>query len=156
MLISGVNENRRVRSQPLLPYSNDALRNDLIRVHEAWRESRGRHDRYSIYKYLSAVFDLVAVWKKENQAVARTNRALRLKGRAGADKIEPFSAMIRCTSSRKVVDAKARSKWARALIFAAEYKSPAEPLEDFIRRHGRINSCTTELSRLSRTQTPTR
>jgi hypothetical protein len=61
MLIPGVNANRRARSQPQLPYSNDALRNDLIRVHEAWRKSRGRHDRYSIYKYLTAVFDLVKV-----------------------------------------------------------------------------------------------
>ena len=138
------------QSQPQLSYSNDALRCDLSRVHEAWRESRRQHDRFSIYKYLTAVFDLVTVWEKENRAVERAKRALWLKGRAGGDKIEPFAAVIRCTSSRKKVDAKARSKWARALIFAAEYKSPAEPLEHFIRRHGGINLCAAELSRLSR------
>jgi hypothetical protein len=71
---------------------------------------------------------------------------------AALDKIEPFAAVINCTSSRKKVDAKARSKWARALMFAAEDKSPDEPLEHFIRRHGGINSCAAELSRLSRTQ----
>jgi hypothetical protein len=60
-----------------------------------------------------------------------------------------LSAPIRCTSSRKVVDAKARSKWARALIFAAEYKLPSEPLEHFIRRHGGINLCTAELDFLA-------
>jgi hypothetical protein len=157
MLISGVNANRRDQSQPQLPYPNDALRNDLIRVHEAWRESRRQYDRYGVYKYLTAVFDLVKVWEAENRAIERATRALWLKRRAGGeDKVEPFAAVIRCTSSRKVVDAKARSKWARALIFAAEYKLPAEPLEHFIRRHGGINLCAGELSRLSRSQIQTR
>ena len=156
MLISGVNANRRDQSQPQLPYPNDALRNDLLRVHEAWRESRRRHDRYSVYKYLTAVFELVAVWEKENQAVNRATRALRLKRRAGGDKIEPFAAIINCTSSRRNVDAKACSKWARALIFATEYKSPDEPLEHFLRRHGGINLCAAELTRLGRSQLPTR
>jgi hypothetical protein len=156
MSLQSLNENRRDQSKPRLSYPNDALRNDLIRVHEAWRESRQQHDRFSVYKYLTAVFELVAVWQKENQAVARAKRALWLKGRAGGDKIEPFTAVIRCTSPRKKVDAKARSKWARALIFAAEYKLSSEPLEHFIRRHGGINLCAAELSRLGRTQQPTR
>jgi hypothetical protein len=152
MSLQSLNTNRRDQSQPQLSYPNDALRCDLSRVREAWRESRRRHDRFSIYQYLTAVFDLVAVWEKENRAVERAKRALWSKGRAGGDKIEPFAAVIRCTSPRKKVDAKARSKWARALIFAAEYKRPSEPLEHFIRRRGGINLCAAELNRLSRTQ----
>jgi hypothetical protein len=96
------------------------------------------------------------VWEKENRATDRAKRALQLKGRKGGDKVEPFAAVINCTSSRKKVDAKARSKWARALIFAAEYKLPSERLEHFIRGHGGINLCAAELSRLSRTQTQAR
>jgi len=69
MLVSSVNENRRTQDQPQLPYSNNALRSDLIRVREVWRQSRRRHDRYSVYEYLAAVFDLVMVWEKENRAV---------------------------------------------------------------------------------------
>jgi hypothetical protein len=153
MLVPGVNANRLDRSQPLLPYPNSALQCDLTRVHEAWRESRRRHDRYSVYQYLTAVFDLVMVWQKENRAIDRAKRALCLKRREGGDNIEPFAVVIRCTSPRKKVDSKACSKWARALIFAAKYKSPAESVKHFIRRHGGINSCATELSRLSRTQT---
>jgi hypothetical protein len=156
MSLQSLHENRGDRSRPLLSYSNDALSNDLIRVHEAWRESRRQHDRFSVYKYLTAVFDLVTVWEKENRAVERAKRALWLKRRAGGDNIEPFAAVVRCTSPRKKVDAKARSKWARALIFAAEYKLPTEQLEHFIRRHGGINLCAAELSRLSRNQPPTR
>ena len=148
--------NRRDQRQPLIPYSSSALRWDIFRVREAWRESRRQHDRFSIFGYLAAVYDLVAVWKKENQAVERATRALRLKRRAYGNTIEPFAAIISCTSSRKAVDGKARSKWAHALLFAAKYKTPGEPLEDFIRRHGGINSCAAELSRLNRTQAPHR
>ncbi len=144
------------QSQPQLPYPNSALRCDLTRVHEAWRESRRRHDRFSIYQYLTTVFDLVMVWQKENRAVERAKRALRLTGRDCGTTVDPFTTVIACTSSRKAVDGKARSKWAHALIFAANYKSPTEPLEHFIRRHGGINSCTAELSRLSRSQAPAR
>ena len=99
---------------------------------------------------------LVSVWKKENRDIERAKRALRLKNRAYGNTIESFAAIISCTSSRKVVDVKARSKWAHALTFAAKYKSPGEPLEDFIRRHGGINLCAAELSRLGRSQRPTR
>lgn len=120
------------------------------------RESRRQHDRFSVYQYLTAVFDLVTVWQKENRAVERAKRALWLKRRAGGDNIEPFAAVINCTSSRKKVDAKARSKWARALMYAAEYKLASEPLENFIRRRGGINACAAKLSRLSRTQTQAR
>jgi hypothetical protein len=156
MSLQSLNENRRTQFQPQLPYPNNALRCDLRRVRDVWRESRRQHDRFSIYLFLTAVFDLVTVWQKENRAIERANRALWLKRREAGDNIEPFAAVINCTSSRKKVDAKARSKWARALMFAAEYKSGSEPLEHFIRRHGGINLCAAELSRLSRTQPPTR
>ena len=149
-------QSQRVRSQQQLPYSTGALENDLRRVHEAWRESRRQHDRFSIYQYLTAVFDLVAVWEKENQALDRAKRALWVRRRKGVENIEPFAVIIRCTSSRKRVDPKTRSKWARALMFAARNKPTAEPLEDFIRRHGGINGCAAALSRLSRTQTLSR
>ena len=156
MSLQSINANQRDQSQPILPYPNNALRCDLIRVREAWRKSRRRHDRFSIYEYLTAVFDLLAVWQTENRAVDRAKRALWVKRREHGDNIEPFATVIRCTSPRNKVDAKTRSKWARALIFAVEYKLPAESLQHFIRRHGGINLCATELSRLGRTQTPTR
>jgi hypothetical protein len=139
-----------------LPYGSGALCWDLIRLREVWRKARRQHDRFSIFKYLAAVYDLVGVWEKENRAIDRARRALHLKNRPHGKTIEPFAAVISCTSPRKAVDGKARSKWAHALMFAAKYKSPSEPLEDFIRRQGGINSCAAELSRLDRTQAPYR
>ena len=106
MSLTTLNPNRRNQAQPRLSYSNTALECDLRRVRDTWRESRRRHDRFAIYKYLTAVFDLVMVWEKENRAVERAKRALWLKRRAGGDKIEPFAAVIRCTSPRKRVRCK--------------------------------------------------
>jgi hypothetical protein len=125
---------------PQIPYSNSALQCDLARVRDAWDESRRRHDRFSVYGYLAAVFDLVMVWRKENQSIRPAKRALSLKGRVWAGEVEPFAVVISCTSSRKKVDVKARSKWAHALMFAAKYKPSGEPLKQFIRRRGGINS----------------
>lgn len=95
-------------------------------------------------------------WEKENRAIDRATRALRLKGRDYGVKVEPFAAVINCTSSRKVIDGKLRSKYVHALMFARKYKSPEEPLGEFIRRRGGINAAAAELSRLSRPQAPYR
>ena len=155
MLAPTLNQTRRTQLQPQLPYPTDALRSDLIRVRETWRQSRRRNDRYGIYKYLAVVFDLVMVWEKENHAVDRAKRALRAMGLESGDKIEPFAAVIRCTSARKKVDPKLRSKWVRVLMFAAETKAPYETLAHFIKRHGGMNLCAAGLTRLRRTQPPT-
>ena len=152
MLAPTLNYTRRTQIQPQLPYSTDALRSDLIRVRETWRQSRRRHDRFSVYEYLAVVFDLVMVWQKENRAVDRAKRALRAMGLESGDKIEPFAAVIRCTSSRKKVDPKLRSKWVRTLMLAAETKAPSEPLAHFIQRHGGFNRCAAALGRLRRAQ----
>ena len=156
MFVQNVSTNRSNQDQRQLPYPNDALRNDLIRVREIWRQSRRRHDRFSVYEYLAAVFDLVMVWQKENRAIDRAKRALRIMGLESGDKVEPFAVVIKCTSSRKKVDAKARSKWVRALMFAAKTKAPSEPLGHFIQRIGGINKCASDPSRLGPSQPPAR
>jgi hypothetical protein len=145
-----LNDHHRTQRQPHLPYSDDALSADLSRVRDVWREARRQHDRFSVYQYLTAVFELVSVWQKENRAIDRSKRALSLTGQDRPDHIEPFAAVIRCTSSRKHVDAKARSKWPRALMFAAQCKGQAEPVTRFMRRIGGINLCSAKLGRLSR------
>ena len=50
-----------------VPYSKEALRQDLLRVRNAWEDCQANRDRNAIYGYLSAVFDLVMWWKAENR-----------------------------------------------------------------------------------------
>jgi hypothetical protein len=60
---------------------------------------------------------------------------------------EPFAAIILATAAREKVDKRTRSKWSRALRYAMEYKTPAEPLAAFVRRKGGINKCAARFAR---------
>ena len=127
--------------QDHVPYTTQALRQDLLRVRNAWEECQASRDRDAIYGYLTAVFDLVAWWAAENRALERAHKALRLKSMCPFDGEEPFAAIIRCTADPANVDKRTRSKWSRVLRYALRYKSHSEPLDQFIKRKGGINKC---------------
>ena len=46
-------------AQDPIPYSREALKQDLLRVRTSWEYCQANRDRNAIYGYLSAVFDLV-------------------------------------------------------------------------------------------------
>jgi hypothetical protein len=55
--------------------------------------------------------------------------------------------VILCTADRGKVDDRTRSKWSRVLRYAAEFKTPDDPLRDFIKRRGGINKCAARFAR---------
>ena len=124
-----------------IPYTDQALRQDLMRVQNAWDDSQARRERDAIYTYLTAVFELVAWWAAEKRALERAQKALRLRHIIPFDHEEPFAAVIRSTADPAKVDKRTRSKWSRALRYALAYKPPSEPLDKFMKRKGGINSC---------------
>ena len=124
-----------------VPYSKEALRQDLLRVRNAWEYCQANRDRNAIYGYLSAVFDLVMWWTAEDRAISRARWALRLQGADLPTTDEPFAMVILCTADRAKVDKRTRSKWSRVMRYAAEYKLNSEPLDQFIQRKGGINKC---------------
>jgi hypothetical protein len=130
-----------------VPYSKEALRQDLTRVRNAWEECQATRDRNAIYGYLTAVFNLVMWWAAEGRAVSRARWALQLQGLDLPTTDEPFAAIILCTADRLKVDKRTRSKWSRVLRYSAEYKSNSEPLDRFIRRRGGINECAERFTR---------
>ena len=130
-----------------VPYTTQALRQDLLRVRNAWEACQANRARDAIYSYLTAVFDLVAWWTAENRAVERAHKALRLRHITPFNGEEPFAATIRCTSD---ADKRTRSKWTRALRYAISRKPIDEPLDQFIQRKGGINECVERWSRLSK------
>jgi hypothetical protein len=130
-----------------VPYSKQALEQDLLRVRNAWQDCQASRDRNAIYGYLSAVFDLVMWWAAEDRAGSRAHQALRLRNLSPSDHDEPFAAIIRCTADPKKVDRRTRSKWSRVLRYSAEYKSNSEPLAAFVRRKGGINKCAARFTR---------
>ena len=130
-----------------VPYSKEALRQDLRRVRIAWEECQTSRARNAIYVYLAAVFDLVRWWAAEDRAVSRARWALRLQCADLPTTNEPFAAVVLCTADRQKVDKRTRSKWSRVLRYAAEYKMNAEPLAAFVRRKGGINKCASRFAR---------
>jgi hypothetical protein len=130
-----------------VPYTTQALRQDLRRVRNAWEDCQAKRDRDAIYGYLTAVFDLVMWWAAEDRAVSRGHWALNLRGLDAPNSDEPFAAIILATSDRAKVDKRTRSKWSRVLRYAAEYKTNAEPLAAFVRRKGGINKCADRFTR---------
>jgi hypothetical protein len=74
-----------------VPYTTQALRQDLLRVRLAWEDCQTSRDRNAIYGYLSAVFDLVIWWKAEGRAISRARWALRLQGAEAPTTAEPFA-----------------------------------------------------------------
>src|SRR3984893_12942675 len=124
-----------------VPYTTEALKQDLLRLQTAWEECQASRERDAIYSYLTAVFDLVAWWTAENRALERAHKALRLRHINPFENEEPFAVVIRCTADPAKVDKRTRSKWSRALRHALVRKIPSESLVQFIKRKGGINRC---------------
>jgi hypothetical protein len=123
------------------------MRQDLERVRNAWDDCQATRDRNAIYRYLAAVYGLVAWWAAEGREVDRAHRALRLRRLEISEREDPFVAVIRCTANPAKADKRTRNKWSRVMRYAAVYKPDSEPLDRFIRRKGGINACAARFSR---------
>jgi len=130
-----------------VPYTTQALREDLRRVRNAWDACQANRDRDAIYSYLTAVFDLVGWWAAEDRAVTRGRRALQLQGLDLPTTDEPFAAIILASADREKVDKRTRSKWSRVLRYAIEYKTNVEPLATLVQRKGGINASAARFTR---------
>ena len=135
------------REPTAIPFSNEAMKTNLLRLQNEWETVQASRDRGAIYQYLAAVFELVEVWVREGRAVNRAHRALHLRGHNSAREPEPFAAVILCTSDPEKVDDRTRSKWSRVLRYAAEFKDLDESLRDFIKRKGGLNECAARFAR---------
>src|SRR5689334_10094035 len=131
-----------------IAFTDKALKINLEPLEDAWEEFQSSRDRNGVYRYLSSVFELVSWWQYYDIAKIYARRAMCLKAGRPVDHVpEPFAAIILCTADPKKVDYRMRSKWSRALRYAAEFKSRRESLREFIKRGGGINKCATRFAR---------
>jgi hypothetical protein len=126
---------------PAIPYSVEAMRQDLHRIRIVWADCQTNRDRDAIYAYLAAVYGLVAWWAAEGREDDRACTAICLQRLDAFDREDPYASVIRCTADLAKVDKRTRSKWSRVMRYAHRYKSDSEPLDQFIRRGGGINEC---------------
>jgi hypothetical protein len=57
----------RPSAQEAIPYTEEAMRQDLQRVRNVWEGAQSSRDRDAIYGYLTAVYGLVAWWTAESR-----------------------------------------------------------------------------------------
>jgi hypothetical protein len=138
-------------------FTDQALKVNLERLENAWEEYQSNRDRDAVYRYLSAVFELVSWWRRYDIAEIYARRAMCLRAGRPVDHVpEPFAAIIQCTADSEKVDYRTRSKWSRALRYTAECKRQSERLTSFIKRKGGINRCAVRFTRrLGRGRTDT-
>jgi hypothetical protein len=131
-----------------IAFKDQALKVDLERLQDAWEDYQSCRDRDGVYVYLTAVFELVSWWQHYDIAEMYARRAMCLKAGRPVDYVpEPFAAIILCTADPKKVDYRMRSKWSRALRYAAEFKKRGEALQSFMKRKGGVNRCAVRFSR---------
>jgi hypothetical protein len=121
-LISAETFQPRPSPKAIIPYSTEAMRQDLERLRGIWEDCQSSRDRNAIYGYLTAVYGLVAWWAADGREIDRARRALRLQRLEVSDREDPFGAIIRCTADPGKADKRTRSKWSRVMRYAAAYK----------------------------------
>jgi hypothetical protein len=142
---------REERLRPdAIPYTKDALEQDLGRLQGAWDDSQGDRRRDAIYGYLKAVYDLVNWWSAERCEVDRARQALRSRGLLPWPREDVYAAIIRCTADPARADKRTRSKWSRVLRYVRMEKDEKEGLAEFVKRKGGINDCNARYGRCLR------
>jgi hypothetical protein len=130
-----------------MDYSNEALDEDLTRLTGAWASLQSSRARDSVYEFLTVVFDLVEWWTVDGKDKSRARRILIRQGIEPPEAIEPFGAVIVAAAHPTILDKRMISKWSRVLRFAAKYKDPSEPLNEFLKRNGGLNACAGRYAR---------
>jgi hypothetical protein len=141
-------------NRELIPYTTEALRQDIRRIRGVWAKCQRRRRRDAIYTYLSAVYELVTWWAAEGRDGERARRALWSRRLEVSDREDPFAAIIRCTADPARVDPRTRSKWSRVMRYCAMVKDQAEPLQQLVQRKGGINKCASRHTQLPRRGKP--
>jgi hypothetical protein len=123
-----------------LPLKRSRLSSELETLRAVSKRTFSSGNRMAVHRFLGAIFNQVSVWEAEDRLEEGLYRLLdSLKAPVPLRIGEAFSVAIYCIAPH--VDKKSRSKWARALRYAAANKPDDESIKKFIKRKGGINAC---------------
>jgi hypothetical protein len=123
-----------------LPLKKSRLKSELETLKAVSKRTFSSGNRMAVRTLLGAIFNLVARWESEDRLEEGLYRLLdSLKAPVPLKIGEAFAVVIYCIAPH--VDKKSRSKWARALRYAAANKPDDESIRKFIKRKGGINAC---------------
>jgi len=123
-----------------LPLKESRFLSELERLRAVSKRTFSSGNRMALHTFLGAIFNQVFQWEAEDRLEEELYRLLdSLKAPVPLKIGEAFSVVIYCTAPH--VDQKSRSKWARALRYAAANKPDDESIKKFIKRKGGVNAC---------------
>jgi hypothetical protein len=124
-----------------LPLKKSPLSSELEALRAVSKRTFSFGNRMAVHRFLGAIFNQVFVWEAEDRLEEGLYRLLdSLKAPVPLRIGEAFAVAIYCTAPH--VDQKSRSKWARALRYAAATKPDDESIKSFFKRKGGINACS--------------
>jgi hypothetical protein len=97
----------------------------------AWEKYVTSDGRKAVYFYLEPIFSeavKMSAYEAKSQPIDSSAE-------------DWFAILISRTANSRIADRKTRSKWCRALRFAALAKPPQETLTSFVARQGGLNRC---------------
>jgi hypothetical protein len=123
-----------------LSLKKSRLSSELETLKAVSKRTLSSGNRTAVHRFLGAIFNLVTRWEAEDRLEEGLYRLLDfLKDRVPLRIGEAFAVAIYCTAPQ--VDKKSRSKWARALRYAAATKPDDESIKSFFKRRGGVNAC---------------
>jgi hypothetical protein len=123
-----------------VPLKKSRLSSELETLRAVSKRTFSSGNRMAVHKLLGAIFNLVTRWEVEDRLEEGLYRLLdSLQDPVPLRIGEAFAVVIYCTAPH--VDQKSRSKWARALRYAAANKQDDESIKSFFKRKGGINAC---------------
>jgi hypothetical protein len=132
-----------------LPLKRSRLSRELETIRAISKRAFSSGNRMAVHRFLGAIYDQVAVWEVEDRLEEGLYRLLdTLKVPVPLRIGEAFAVAIYCTAPH--VDKKSRSKWARALRYAAATKPNNESIRKFFKRKGGINACASRFAQYVR------
>jgi hypothetical protein len=132
-----------------LPLKKSRLSSELETLRAVSKQTFSSGNRMAVHRFLGDIFNQVSVWEAEDRLEEGLYRLLdSLKAPVPLRIGEAFAVVIYCIASH--VDQKSRSKWARALRFAAATKPDDESIKRFIKRNGGINACASRYAQHAR------
>ena len=117
-----------------VPLKKSRLSSELETLRAVSKRTFSSGNRMAVHKLLGAIFNLVTRWEVEDRLEEGLYRLLdSLQDPVPLRIGEAFAVVIYCTAPH--VGQKSRSKWARALRYAAANKQDDESIKSFFKRH---------------------
>ena len=124
----------------VLPVKQSRLSSELEKLKAVSKRTFSTGNRMDVRPLLGAIFNQVYRWEAEDRLEEGLYGLLdSLKAPVPLRIGEAFAVVIYCIAPH--VDQKSRSKWARALRYAAAIKPDDESIKNFFKRKGGINAC---------------